>query len=595
MGKRLIYAFFCTSLILTLLSLGYVSYAQEGAEEGWTPPEMIPEHGGGPKVPPPPPRLEPTQVESLLKGEVIPQAIYGPVVDDEIAFVRGNILQVWDPLPADPECLYESGKYSHCPSNFSYTLPSGVSWRDVATGDLNGDGDDEIIALDNTDIIHIFNPGGPPLNFSSTTYYVGSAMRVASGNMDSDPSDEIIVITFPKAPNYNYSTLLVYDPAGILTWALIKSINFLGNGKFYYVDAGRIFGDNTTEYIAMAEYFTDTQKCWFYIYDPTTNSIRYYRQANGRHVGLVTGDYNMNGLAEVILARDYIESPSMREFYYDGVSPIANIGILGVYAPNWGYVHSVDNPGWTNIDAGDATGNGDDELVALRKCADSACGNTTFMIKDVHTQIGEQKIDEDYVFSPPTAWDGVKMGNFDGDSLGTEEPVFFKDNWLAAYDWYLGENLTKWPWASHGYDSDISVIAAGNFERPYLDISLETVNFLTEADGDPLAPPYWTVEVNIPSGLFTYTVSTSHSWLSTNPAPGSPGVEPYIPLKVSVDTNDSGFPCCSPAPCNCTGYVTVTSSSDVAPATKIITVNVHVVNKVIQNYLPIIMKGYSGQ
>jgi hypothetical protein len=137
-----------------------------------------------------------------------------------------------------------------------------LQWYDhganVAAGDIDGDGFDEIITAPGKDPtapadIRVFDRNGNELHnlniyaFDYNTYLHGAT--IASADFDGDGYDEVIAGTGPDRSNPAYVKIFVYDPD---TQSLVDSgIGFSPYNKDYGVNvtAGDVDGDGTPELI----------------------------------------------------------------------------------------------------------------------------------------------------------------------------------------------------------------------------------------------------------------------------------------------------------------------------------------------------------
>jgi len=104
---------------------------------------------------------------------------------------------------------------------------SGSPWTDVAAGDFDGDGADEIAAIRNTKAtwgnlgypIVVFDPGSGGQMTWSNTLSGSPWSRITAGDFDGDGNEEIAAIRSTKATwgNRGYP-VIVFDPGSQMSW-----------------------------------------------------------------------------------------------------------------------------------------------------------------------------------------------------------------------------------------------------------------------------------------------------------------------------------------------------------------------------------------
>ncbi|MBI5407982.1 MAG: VCBS repeat-containing protein [Nitrospirae bacterium] len=186
----------------------------------------------------------------------------------------------------------------------------------VAAGDLNHDGKDEIITApgpgpDNPAEIRIYNPNGNELaNLKTTAYEYKYGATVASGDLNGDGYDEVIVGTGAGADTPAYIKVYVYDPAQ--QKMTDSGINLLAYNTGYGVNvaAGDVDGDGTDEIITApgaGRSNTGTIKIWKA--DTTMGAGQWSATQNMQYtavykykysVTIASGDINGDGSAEII-------------------------------------------------------------------------------------------------------------------------------------------------------------------------------------------------------------------------------------------------------------------------------------------------------
>ena len=112
------------------------------------------------------------------------------------------------------------GSWAITDTGIRFTAFSGNYGANVTTGDLNGDGTDEIIVSSGADpsgglnIIKAFNGDGTEFGLEIVDSSIGYGLNIAAGDLDNDGIAEIVAGLGPSP--YNYSSLKIYKADGTL-------------------------------------------------------------------------------------------------------------------------------------------------------------------------------------------------------------------------------------------------------------------------------------------------------------------------------------------------------------------------------------------
>lgn len=275
--------------------------------------------------------------------------------------------------------------------------PEG-GWTFVTTGDFNGDGDAEIVALGGSraKIYDPFPVGGTPasldINISPHTWHLAAA-----GDIDRDGRDELLLLRHDTG---TYAArLLVYDGNPTATsWTVIQNIgygaqwldmalgNFLGDERkelvltraednlllvlnaqtgqeitrntpghhFYGLATGDVNRDGYDEIIGIRDVLPPGNAVVIFKVTGAGQPLQVVHQVQ---VGspfnwVTTGDYDKDNAAEVALLRN-VDAPYKGLFGIDLVSPLITL-------------NEVVGPGWTDMQSGDTDGDGYVEVLILK-------------------------------------------------------------------------------------------------------------------------------------------------------------------------------------------------------------------------------------
>jgi hypothetical protein len=208
----------------------------------------------------------------------------------------------------------------------------------VASGDIDGDGIDEIITAPgpssvNPSVVNIFDSTGIPLsNLSVTAYEYNYGANVASADFDGDGYYEVVTGANSSSEGDSeipaYVKIFVYDPAG---QALIDSgINLLAYDSNHgvKVTAGDIDGDGIPEIITAPGHGSSNSgdvKIWeidtsLGTGQWSTSFVNEFTVKSKYSINIASGDINGNGYDEIITGEGPHKSATgmIRVFDKDG-------------------------------------------------------------------------------------------------------------------------------------------------------------------------------------------------------------------------------------------------------------------------------------
>lgn len=265
------------------------------------------------------------------------QTQFTNTLDDEIVLIRDNKILIYDPYPLDG-------------TSISWSVQGAYNWRDVAAGDFNGDGDDEIAVInyDNSSpyerVLQIYDPvSGPEPPFTLAPAPREESLdwlwwHVATGDVDADGRDEIVLATYPDTTSEKVSHVFVYDP-----W----DDSYICNGS---VTGGYVNGliltdmfpaDNRTEIvIAIGKNIDGTDGRRIYWKNGQTCASLGSNQGNGQGFDVASGDLDGDWNREVVLGA----SPKEWDQDTDDYKSLAVWKSVGRGPPHWGRLVDLQLP-----------------------------------------------------------------------------------------------------------------------------------------------------------------------------------------------------------------------------------------------------------
>ncbi len=237
---------------------------------------------------------------------------------------------------------------------------SSAPWTDIAAGDFDGDGNNEIVVIRNTKAswgskgypVLIVDPGSEMTwdNTSSSAPW----SRIAAGDFDGDGNDEIAVIRNTKASwgSKGYPILIV-DPGGEMTWS-----NTSSGTPWTDIAAGDFDGDGNDE-IAVIR---NTKASWgnkgypILIVDPGGEMTWSNTSSGTPWADIAAGDFDGDGNDEIAAIRNTKASWGNKGYPVLIVDPGGEM--------TWSNTSS--GTPWADIAAGDFDGDGNAEIAVIR-------------------------------------------------------------------------------------------------------------------------------------------------------------------------------------------------------------------------------------
>ena len=394
-----------------------------------------------------------------------------------------------------------------------WTSPDG-GWTFVTTGDFDGDGDDEIVALGGTRA-KIYNPyplGGIDFGFDK---YIGGHnwYNGTAADIDADGRDELILLRDDNNSSSNiYCHLVVYDwNHNTNEWAEIQNLGY--GTKWADVAAGNFLYDRA-QLVLTRQQVPTTEGKVLVMNAQTGQTITeadygYYFHA------LATGDFNRDGRDEIAASRNVIATTGA-----------PNIVIWKVNGVGQGFSQLGDmvaGAAFMYLAAGDMDADGADEVALMRNVPGSWVG---LFHLDLY---GSQVILEEPIAE---GWTDIQVGDITGN--GRAEVLILKSSLVRAYNGVSRSVV----WTKSG--SYRSVFALGNIDGvgiqnvPVLGVSPQTLSFTMNYRGTlPAAKQVQVTNEGSESLNWTATKSAGATWLTVNPTSGT------APSSFQVSVNTS--------------------------------------------------------
>lgn len=362
------------------------------------------------------------------------------VENEEIAAIRsgsGNQIFSWD-READVSYAWGEG------------FGDASDWREIVTGDFDGDGIDEIVAIRKSSGAKLYFWDWDGSHQVAQFEGWGSASEwrgLAAGDFDNDGRDEVVAVR----TNVSGAQFIIWDENGLCSQSW--GAGFGDGSDWRGVAAGDLTGDGVDDVVALRRSSGKDIYCWTIQGQSRTLFKETGNYGDGSDWrGLTVGDFDRDGVDEAAAVRTGVSTEQF--FIWD-----LQDGDVVRADTAWGsgFGNSSD---WRGIEAGDFDADGADEIVAIRKS--DGDNIHIFDWNDRMTQLFGG-------YGGGSDWRGLATGDFDAD--GADEITAVRTNvsgdqfFIWDFAWENDPDDTGDQWgADFGDASDWRGIAVGNFD-----------------------------------------------------------------------------------------------------------------------------------
>lgn len=389
-----------------------------------------------------------------------------------------------------------------------------LGWEKLTVGDLNGDGDMEIVAFQGGTLkaFDPFRPSGATAVSFEQTVSGGRAWRlIACGDLNNDGRDEILATHSESSGE----KLFIWrgDAAGA-TWTQVYTETF--GGQFRTLATGDIDGDEKADFVMLRD-ADKLVKAW-----------------SGNNFSVLLDSTSGFVWTDIAIGEIYRDSTPKLEMALSRTGVLFQLNSFWVW--RWKTTNQWDElygeklyPNFTNLAAGDLNGDGDDEVLLLRSVND----NNVLQLATRNPSGASMRDFEPAGLGPN--WTDVDAGDLDGD--GRDEAVIIRESSVRYYP--QPETNNDYLEYSGSWKSAVAigdVDGQGVQVNPNLSVTPTSLSFTADFGGGSPASQTFTVKNDGNSETINWSasVTSGSAWLSVSPSSGSTGASGQT---VSVTAN----------------------------------------------------------
>jgi hypothetical protein len=381
-----------------------------------------------------------------------------------------------------------------------------TGFTDVATGDFNGDGTDEVVGLRGGEAIvydPVPAPGEPNMH---RTFNVTAGQRwqnVATGDLDGDGADELVLAELSGAGTQMFAFKFINN-----AWTQTFS-NYYG-APWVDLAIGNVVGTSAGAREQVVGIRNPGSNCQIIIYNPANNwqTLNEFTRAFP-WTAVAVGDVTLDGFgkSEIVVTRSNVGAtlPSMFVFRWEQQFPELQDQEREVFNPEFRWVALAD-----------VNASGDKEVFLLRN--NPGAGQSALTSRNYGNDQGTPVFNE---LISQTQWNGIQAGDVDAD--GRDEVIVMSGNQYLIYtqpDINTAATPYNGAFSSTGNFAVGDLDGQGQVAGPTLSVSPLTVDLNLQIGQNASQPIAIT---NIGSGTLNWsaTVIDGAAWLSLAPASGT--------------------------------------------------------------------------
>jgi hypothetical protein len=387
-----------------------------------------------------------------------------------------------------------------------------TGFTDVATGDFNGDGSDEVVGLRGGEAV-VYDPVLLPGEPNTARTFLATAgqfwRNAATGDLDGDGADELILAessgsgTQMFAFKFNASTGWNQTFSGFFgaPWVGLATGDMIGNSGRDQVVGIRNVGST----------------CQIIIFNPANNWQTLNEYTRGfPWTSVAVGDVTLDGAGkqEIVVTRSDVGAalPSMFVFRWEAQFPELQEQEREVFNPEFRWIALAD-----------VNASSDKEVFLLRN--NPGAGQAALASRNYGVDQGTPVFNE---LIGQTKWNGIQAGDVDAD--GRDEVIVMSpDEYLIYNQPDVNTAFTSFPgsYSTTGNFAVGNLDGAGQPSGPTLSVTPLSVTLNLQA-GQNASQPITITNSGTGALSWTATVVDGAAWLSMSPSSGAAPATPQL-------------------------------------------------------------------
>lgn len=372
-----------------------------------------------------------------------------------------------------------------------------TGWQLVRAGDLNGDGDEELVAIGGARL-KVFDPVVQPGKAACSLDKNIAPYRwelLAIGDIDKDGRAEIMATRTTAGSKW---LLVVYDgDAQGRVWTQILQVDY--NYQWRDMAVGDFVGDERVELALIRDYGN-----LVHILNPQTGAQVVSEGFGKEWIGIATGDYNNDGKDELALIRDVI-SPLGAGFVILRVQGVG-LPLQSIYTEMFGAT-------WLKVGSGNLDGATNDEVLLLRNVPSPYKG---LIARDLVNPL----VTLNAVVG--TGWTDMVSGDLNAD--GADDVVIQSPSVVRAYR--VTPSFTLYQSYSGSWRTGLTTAdldGPGVTVNPKMEVKPTSLTFEMNWGGPNPTPQTVQIRNSTTTDTFRWTATSAQSWVQVAPTSGTAG------------------------------------------------------------------------